>query len=52
MDQARPGCDGFKNLSNGVELLSFSTPVATRPMIAKTGAMLLIGHEAPTAGRP
>jgi hypothetical protein len=47
MDGARPGCDRFKSLSNGVETDVVPTPVATMPVIANTGATLLIGHEAP-----
>src|SRR5258708_5998429 len=47
MDGARPGCDRFKSLSNGVKTDVVPTPVATMPVIANTGATLLIGHEAP-----
>ena len=47
MEQARPGCDWFKNLSNGVGPSSLQRQSATMPVIGNTGAMLSIGHQAP-----
>src|SRR6266496_2285762 len=51
-DPARPGDDRLRNLSNGVKGPSTSTVLATMPAIASTGAMLLIGREAPVGSRP
>jgi hypothetical protein len=40
------------NLSNGVKELSASKVLATMPVIASTGAMLITGHEAPVGNWP
>jgi hypothetical protein len=43
---ARPGDERFRKLSNGSKG-RYSEALATRLVIANTGAMLTVGHEAP-----
>ena len=45
-DSARPGDERFRKLSNGSKG-HYSEALATRLVIASTGAMLIVGHEAP-----
>jgi hypothetical protein len=45
-DPVRPGDERFKKLSNGVKG-PHNKVLATRLVIASTGAMLTVGHEAP-----
>ena len=48
MDQAGPVAISLKSLSNGVKTtVRQEQPSATMPVIADTGATLLIGHSAP-----
>jgi hypothetical protein len=45
-DPVRPGDERFKKLSNGVKGPNIQV-LATKLVIASTGAMLIVGHEAP-----
>jgi hypothetical protein len=45
-DPVRPGDERFKKLSNAVKG-PYNEVLATRLVIASTGAMLIVGHEAP-----
>jgi hypothetical protein len=45
-DPVRPGDERFKKLSNGVKG-PYNKVFATRQVIASTGAMPIVGHEAP-----
>lgn len=46
-DSVRPGDERFKKLSNGVKGPFYNEVLATILVIASTGAMLPVGHEAP-----
>jgi hypothetical protein len=43
MDETRPGCDRFANVSNGVEPL-IAQRAATKSLTAITGTMVKNGH--------
>jgi hypothetical protein len=45
-EEIRPGDERFRNLPNGVEGLTIAV-LATMPVIASTGAMLVCGQIAP-----